>query len=330
MGKSSIPLSPDQRNWSLKARKMKFGKLNDISKVDFGLPEFPESQLFFRENPEAWSPEPLSKGFSLPHLWIGATGWSMKEWLGGVYPKGIRSQDYLIEYGKQFSTIELNTTHYRIPDLETVNRWEEQTPADFRFCPKVLQKISHAKDLGIHGNLIGEFQQSVAVLEDKLGPCFMQLPPYFGPDRLDLFGQFLDRWSEEQRLFIELRHPKWFVQDAPWWDWFAKREVGLVITDVAGRRDVLHMQFTRPELLLRFVGNGMVESDLTRVDEWMKVLKSLMDKGLQEIYFFGHEPDNILAPELAQYAGEAAHARGISCRWPQTGHGHDRGQLSLF
>ena len=88
---------------------MKFGKLQDISKVDFTLPpDAGENELFFDRLPKS---ENVT-------IYIGCTGWSMKEWVGRVYPKGTKTKDYLQHYGKQFNTIELNTTHYRIPSFE--------------------------------------------------------------------------------------------------------------------------------------------------------------------------------------------------------------------
>jgi uncharacterized protein YecE (DUF72 family) len=68
---------------------------------------------------------------------------------------------------------------------------------------------------------------------------------------------------------------------------------------------VLHQRLTTRTALLRFVGNAtpkaLHETDKTRIDEWITRIKIWIDKGLSELYFFTHEPDNLLAPELAQY-----------------------------
>ena len=79
-------------------------------------------------------------------------------------------------------------------------------------------------------------------------------------------------------------------------DALAARSVAAVITDVAGRRDVLHGYITAPRSMVRFVGNGLIDSDYQRLEEW--VFK-LSDWNLTENYFFPHQPDNILAPEAA-------------------------------
>ncbi|MFN4256328.1 MAG: DUF72 domain-containing protein, partial [Saprospiraceae bacterium] len=48
-------------------------------------------------------------------------------------------------------------------------------------------------------------------------------------------------------------------------------------------------------------------------------LKNWLENGLREVYFFTHEPDNLLAPELAVFAGEtfAAAMPEATVRWPR-------------
>ena len=77
-----------------------------------------------------------------------------------------------------------------------------------------------------------------------------------------------------------------------------------MITDVAGRRDVCHLRLTSGKTLIRFVGNGLHPSDYERIRDWSNRLTEWTDKGLSEIYFFTHEPDNLLAPDLAQFCTE--------------------------
>ncbi|MEL6636813.1 MAG: DUF72 domain-containing protein [Bacteroidota bacterium] len=288
---------------------MKFGKLPDISLVDFQLPPDPP----FTQTQLARLPAPES----LANCYIGCTGWGMKEWVGKVYPPKTPAKEYLWYYSRQFNTIELNTTHYRIPSPGMVEKWKNESAADFKFCPKVPQRISHSKDLALNGELIETFCEAIAGLEDKLGCCFVQLPPYFGVDRLPLLRRFLERWPTEVPLAVEFRHESWFAQPAPEvWTVLQAAGVSTVITDVAGRRDVLHQYLTTDTAMIRFVGNGLHPTDYQRIDEWVKRLKTWLQRGLREVYFFPHEPDNLLAPDLSLYLAAAvqehcpAHTRG--------------------
>ncbi len=288
---------------------MKFGKLPDISQVDFSLPPDPSfTQAHLAQLPSTTS---------LAEFYIGCTGWGMKEWVGKVYPPKTPAKEYLWYYSRQFNTIELNTTHYRIPTPSMVEKWKKEAAADFRFCPKIPQSISHSADLALNNQLIETFCLSIGGLEEKLGCCFMQLPPYFGVDRLPLLERFMERWPKELSLAIEFRHESWFTTESTAaWEALSASNITTVITDVAGRRDVLHQFLTTDKVMVRFVGNALHPTDYQRIDEWVLRLAEWLQQGIREVYFFPHEPDNILAPDLSLYLANAvqkhcpAHTRG--------------------
>ncbi len=277
---------------------MDFGKLPSVDKVDFRLPPEPPQNAGVL----ASLPKPAR-----PSLYIGPTGYNMKPWVGKWYPPGAREKDFLRHYAAQFNTIEFNTTHYRIPDWATVERWREEVPGDFRFCPKIPQSISHARDLGLSGAEMSIFCEAIQRLEGRIGCCFMQLPPHFIPRELNVLARFLENFSKKIPLAVEVRHPDFF-QNATAADHFfnllQKHNTAAVITDVAGRRDVCHLRLTNARTLIRFVGNDLHPSDYTRVREWAERLKIWFENGLHEAYFFAHEPDNLLAPELTAFCVE--------------------------
>ena len=303
---------------------MKFGKVADISGIDFRLPGDPAdnfARLDRYQNPPDTPAEVL----------IGATGWSMKEWVGRWYAPKTKSSDYLQQYGQLFNTIELNTTHYRIPSIEQVKKWAEQVPEDFRFCPKLPQRISHVNGLGLGTSIIPEVVRAMDAFEEKLGCCFIQLPPYFDADRLPVLEQFLAAWPQLIPLAVEVRHASWFSQhdnSRKWLDTLAKFQATAVITDVAGRRDVLHMGVTAPRSMIRFVGNGLVPTDMERMQSWIQRLKQWR---LPEVYFFPHQPDNILAPDAASWFNQQlAMEEWANSRGPKPYEAPPEDQLSLF
>ena len=282
---------------------MDFGKLASVDNVDFSLPaEPPQNASLLQALPAE----------GRPHIYLGATGYNMKSWVGHWYPAGAKDRDFLRHYGRQFNTIEHNTTHYRIPDAATVDRWREETPADFRFCPKIPQTISHAYDLGLSNGQIAQFCRAIAGLAEKLGCCFLQLPPHFSTRDLNLLHRFLVSFSGDIPLAVEVRHESFFRSGDPadaFFDLLRQRRVATVITDVAGRRDVCHLRLTDRRVLIRFVGNGLHPSDYRRIEEWSDRLHHWLEQGLHEVYFFTHEPDNLLAPDLAVFCADTFAAR---------------------
>jgi uncharacterized protein YecE (DUF72 family) len=277
---------------------MDFGKLPSVEGVNFTLPPEPPQNVAYAA---AWTRA------EHPAVYLGATGYNMKDWAGKWYPAGAKEKDFLRHYGAQFNTIEHNTTHYRIPDFATVARWREETPDDFRFCPKIPQTISHARDLGINSGQIALFCDAIRELGPKLGVCFLQLPPHFSTHYGALLMRFLDVFPADIPLAVEVRHPSFFEANADAETYFTllnERNIATVITDVAGRRDVCHMRLTARRVLIRFVGNDLHPTDYSRVRDWSPRLKNWFDAGLEAAYFFTHEPDNLQAPALAAYCAE--------------------------
>ncbi|MEM9545987.1 MAG: DUF72 domain-containing protein [Bacteroidota bacterium] len=273
---------------------MKFGKLEDISNVDFRLPEEPVTNKNILDSLDSNNPQ----------FYIGCTGWGMKAWKGTYYPEKTKPENFLYEYGKQFNTIELNSTHYGTPKQEVLEKWYADTPADFVFCPKLHKAISHRKMLGMDSDIIENTLNSLSILNDKLGPIFMQLPPYFDASRFSDLESFFKVFPEEFDLSVELRHPSWYEEEGVMDELQAMAvdyHKGLLITDVSGRRDILHMRLCGDYLMIRFVGNGLHPTDYSRVDEWVDRLTYYISNGVNKVYFFPHEPDNILAPDLADY-----------------------------
>jgi len=301
---------------------MEFGSVQNLEGIDWRLPDEPLENLAVLGR---------KGGKKEGVVRIGCTGFSVPEWVGTVYPPGTRSRDFLRAYGRQFDTIEFNTTHYRIPSMELVKRWGGETGADFRFCPKVLQRVSHGRLLGIGTDLGIRFWEAVLGFEEKLGPCFLQLPERFGPASMDALLRFLDSVPGCVRLAVELRHPGWFDGCREFerlCEVLHKKGMGLVITDVAGRRDVLHMRLTAGFGMIRFVGNGMHSSDFSRIDEWARRIEKWFAGGLGELFFFAHQPDNLHAPELSIYLAQTLkRISGIDVRTPQM---HSGRQGTLF
>ncbi|MDF9795907.1 uncharacterized protein YecE (DUF72 family) [Catalinimonas alkaloidigena] len=275
---------------------MEFGKLSDISRVDFSLPEDADrTQRILTE----------SAAQSQTKIYIGMARWGERKLVGKLYPKGTTSKDYLYQYARQFSTIEMNTTHYRIPTTDMVEQWKEKTPVHFKFCPKLPQVISHSSDFGEGIRATHLFLEALRAFEDQLGLAFLQLPPTLEPrhDGKALFD-YLSNWPGEIPLAIELRHPAWFensrIRERAF-DLLEENNMSTVITDTAGRRDVIHMQLTNPKLMVRFVGNALHPTDYQRIDQWVSCIGNWVEQGLQELYFIVHQPEDTLCIDLAIY-----------------------------
>ncbi len=278
---------------------MEFGKVPtpQLAQVDFTLPA-----------DSALTQQTLNAAKPKQHLkvHVGCASWAQKVWKGNLYPPKTKDADFLTEYAKQFNMIELNTTHYRMYDAATITKWKEKAAVnpDFKFCPKFNQLISHVKRLKGADEITTAFYEAMLAFEDKLGPMFLQLNENFAPKSFPELKAYLQSLPRDVQVCVELRHKDWFAQHTYRNEAFGLMHslgMGAVITDTAGRRDVIHMEVPAPYLFIRFVGNALHPTDYVRIDHWVQRIKSWHEQGLQNLYFGMHQSDELASPVLCQY-----------------------------
>ena len=267
---------------------MEFGKVDQLQSISFDLPSEPYQNA-----------EILATSQTRNTRWsVGLTGWREPGWKGDLYPPGLPANAFLSYYARSFNCIELNSSFYHPLALETIRKWIDQVPAEFRFCPKLWQGISHSNRSDLHA-IIRNIQLTHEAFGDHLGPAFLQLPPRIGTADIDKVVHILDNWSPEQLLFLEVRD-KELIHEERLHKYLINRRIGLLITDVAGFREGAHMHLTIPRLFLRFVATGQEEIDRGRIRNWVDRLRSWHDAGLEEATLSLHHHLNREAPKLAR------------------------------
>jgi hypothetical protein len=83
---------------------MKFGKLEDLSGIEFILPP---------DHPHTLRNLALQR-LEEKKIYMGGTMWNIPKWKGKIFPAKTKADQMGLEYCKQFNTIELNATHYKI------------------------------------------------------------------------------------------------------------------------------------------------------------------------------------------------------------------------
>jgi uncharacterized protein YecE (DUF72 family) len=128
---------------------------------------------------------------------VGTSGWSYPSWKPGFYPAGTDAKEFLSYYATRLTTVELNTTGYRLPAEEQFRRWAEQTPPGFMFAPKLA---------GNRPRMVAEFSGRVRRLGDRLGPVRVQLTTPRDDGMLELLLGSLDA---ELLAAFDLPDPTW-------------------------------------------------------------------------------------------------------------------------
>ncbi len=243
-----------------------------------------------------------------PRLLIGAPIWGVTGWVGEVYPPKTRKQDFLRHYAHRFPTVELNPTFYSIPSAARLEAWRAAVPEGFHFCPKLPRDASHARPGRPRDEALASFSDALDVLGESVGLPFLQLPPEVSPASRAQIRSMIERLPERHRPAVEFRHHGWFREQRladEAFDWMREAGLPVVITDVAGRRDVLHGSLPSRRVVIRFGGNRLHETDYQRIQSWADTLAGWFDVGLEDAYFFVHQPEDIHTPRLIAALEEA-------------------------
>lgn len=221
---------------------------------------------------------------------IGISGWRYKVWRGTFYPPGLRQRMELEFASRQFSTIEINGTHYSLQRPDSFRRWREETPADFVFSVKGSRFITHMRKLReVEQPLSNFFAQGLLALGPKLGPLLWQLPPQlrFDAERLAAFFRLLPRTTTDAAA-LALEHDP--------------RLKGRCVVEAESDRplrhalEVRHASFVTPEFidLLRQHDVGLVVADTV---QWPLLFDLTADfvycrlHGSLELYSSGYEDE---------------------------------------
>lgn len=260
---------------------------------------------------------------------IGCAVWSYKGWIGDFYPPKSRSSEFLRLYSDRLTAVEGNTTFYAIPDTDTLKRWVEQTPRDFKFCLKLPRDLTHQ---GLLAPAIGgalNFLERMQVLGNRLGPIFAQLPPSYSPSLLDDLTKFLESWSHSQAsLALEVRHPDWFTEPykSQLVNILEQLGIGRVLLDSRPiynapdeaqlsserRKPKLPVEFsvTAPFIIIRFISHPEQQFNQVYWQEWLPYIDSWVRQGTQ-IYFFVHCPIEERSPNNARHFHQLLQQRNV-------------------
>ena len=163
--------------------------------------------------------------------------------------------------------------------------------------------VSHIKRLNNVEESIDRYATNIRAFGEKLGMCFLQLHDNFKPVNMERLVTAVEYWPEDIPLAIELRNTEWFSDASIANDVYAlfeKHKISNIITDTAGRRDLLHMRLTTPNVFVRYVGANH-ESDYARLEVWKERIKRWKDSGMENLYFFVHQNLEQESPVLSAY-----------------------------
>jgi uncharacterized protein YecE (DUF72 family) len=172
---------------------------------------------------------------------VGTCSWADEALSKYWYPKGTPPGERLRYYSEHFDTVEVDSTYYRLPAREMVERWAARTPDGFVMhvkafgvmtrhpvkveqLPPDLRDEAPKDDRGrvdrpsreFRGEIFRRFLEALEPLRasGKLGGLLFQFPPYVVPKEASY--DYL-AWAREQvggdEMLVEFRHRSWYEED---------------------------------------------------------------------------------------------------------------------
>jgi uncharacterized protein YecE (DUF72 family) len=215
----------------------------------------------------------------MANAYVGTSGWNYKHWWNGeFYPEELRPTQWLSYFAREFDTVEINSSFYRLPGKETFEAWRTQVPSGFVFAVKASRYLTHIKRLKDPREPLELFFSRAKHLRQYLGPVLFQLPPQLKADisRLEIFLHALDVHgaAEHRRCVLEIRDATWLVP--PVFDLLRKHRVALCFADW---RDMHVVEPMTADFVYvrRHYGPGRggnypkkaLDRDVAKINEWL-------------------------------------------------------------
>lgn len=157
---------------------------------------------------------------------VGTSGWNYPSgkgtWNGIFYPAAASKRkggfDDLAFYADHFDTVEVNSSFYGVPAVQTTKAWVARTPEDFEFSLKLYQKFTHPEmfleatgtdPASLDRKDVDEFRAAIDPLAQagKLGALLAQFPASFKNEPASQgYLEWLLEAFTDYPVAVELRH----------------------------------------------------------------------------------------------------------------------------
>lgn len=217
---------------------------------------------------------------------IGTSGWVYKHWRESFYPKELPQKNWFEFYARQYDTVEINNSIYRLPSAAAFEAWRAQAPPRFLYAVKASRYLTHMKKLQDPEEPLETFFERARLLKPRLGPVLYQLPPHWRLN-LERFEHFLLALPRGYTHVVEFREPSWF--DERVFDLLERYGVAHCIHDM--RPLQVPRRVTAQLAYVRF--HGAAESDGNYSDAalaaWARQIEEWLSRRLDVYVYFNND-----------------------------------------
>jgi uncharacterized protein YecE (DUF72 family) len=218
--------------------------------------------------------------------WVGTSGWVYPHWRGPFYPEGLPGSRWLDFYAARFSTVEINSSFYRLPKEKTFAGWGRKVPDDFRYAVKASRFITHIRRLKDCGEPVETFLGRARAMGENLGPVLYQMPPNFHRNEGNeaVLVDFLSALPQDLRHVFEFRHDSWLNSEV--FALLRLHNVGFCAYHMVDRQTP--MEATTDFAYMRFHGSDTLYGgcyDEAELRDWAGRLRALPDD-VEDVYVY--------------------------------------------
>jgi uncharacterized protein YecE (DUF72 family) len=228
--------------------------------------------------------------------WIGTSGYSYPEWRGTFYPEKFPTTKMLSYYAERFPTVEINNTHYRMPNEELVAGWAAQTPERFKLTLKAPKRITHDSRLRDCADATQRFLSVANTLGAKLGVLLFQLPPFAKKD-IAVLDAFLETLPAGVQATFEFRHVSWLDDEV--YGRLKAKNLALCVAD--SEKLSTPVEITADYAYFRLRDEGYQHADIER---WARTIQEKTASCKDVFVYFKHEEEGV-GPEFARILMDA-------------------------
>jgi uncharacterized protein YecE (DUF72 family) len=230
----------------------------------------------------------------------------------------VPQRQWLEHYARNFDTVEVNNSFYRLPEEGIFDSWRARTPAGFLFAVKASRFLTHMKKLKEPAEPVERLLSRAVELQGKLGPVLYQLPKQM-PKNVERLGEFLQTLPRQVKHAIEFRDPTWYCEDVL--QLLDRHNVAMCLHDMPGSASPLEV--TARFSYVRFHGPSGRYSGAYPIEMLETWARWLIDRRIPAFVYFnndigGHAPGDAKKLIALLSTGQDLNGSGMNRDLPVT------------
>lgn len=237
-------------------------------------------------------------------LHLGTSGYSYDDWVGPFYPLRTPKKGFFDVYQQHFNSVEINFTHYALPQQSTIKSIADRAREGFVFAVKSFKDMTlgRSRDPQVYAEY--RYGLDPLVRQNKLGCVLLQFPNGFVLSRPNVNHlAFIREQLADLPLCVEFRHRSW-VEEARTFDFLRDQAIAYCCVDEPQLQDLVPplVRVTSPLAYVRFHGRNAAEwyggqhawsrynyrySD-AELREWVPGVRELMTQAEHTFVYFNN------------------------------------------